>query len=123
MPVARSTSYTSVSTATSTNCSGPEASGPTLISQQPPPRPPFGFVYNALGTRYVVNVGDDAHVYQLYFPGDNGGWQHNDLTKGAGAPGAACDFLAGYVFAGEGTLHVAYIAENSVWELCSRVVP
>jgi hypothetical protein len=84
----------------------------------------FGFTYDALGSQYVIYTSRDNHVHMLYFPGDNGGWQDIDLTYDTGAPQPASHYLAGYVFAAEGAIHVVYSAtDNNIWELRARVVP
>jgi hypothetical protein len=56
---------------------------------------------------YVGAVGDDMHVFELYY--DNG-WHHNDLTKLAGAPPASFPSgLDGYVTSFNHQQHVNYV--------------
>jgi hypothetical protein len=73
---------------------------------------PTGYVFNAQGTQHVNYVGQDQHVYELWW--NPAGWRFNDLTAATGAPLAEVNRNApGYVFAAQGTQHVDYAGTDT----------
>ena len=80
---------------------------------------PAGYMFDGQGTQHAAYYQDpassgDGHIYQLWR--DSGGWRYDDLTAATGAPlanGAVFVSPQGYVFAGQGTQHVIYLAENN----------
>jgi hypothetical protein len=75
-----------------------------------------GYVFNAQGTQHVDYVGNDGHVYELWW--DTSGWHNNDLSVAAkvSSPrpphGGETALIAGYVFDAQGTQHVTYFATD-----------
>jgi hypothetical protein len=78
---------------------------------------PTGYVFDAQGTQHVNYVGQDSHIYELWW--NAAGWHYNDLTTAAGAPIAEINRDAvGYVFPSQGTQHVNYVGtDNHIHEL------
>ena len=80
---------------------------------------PAGYMFDGQGTQHAAYYQNpassgDGHIYQLWR--DSGGWRYDDLTAATGAPlanGAVFVSPQGYVFAGQGTQHVIYLAENN----------
>jgi hypothetical protein len=66
------------------------------------------YVFRQQGTQHVIYAAADRHLHELWW--NRKGWHTNDLSAATGAPAAAPDTLAGYVFDGRGTQHVLYVS-------------
>jgi len=84
---------------------------------------PRGYMFDAQGTQHVNYRSADNHIHELWW--DANGWHHNDLTTAAASNANAIANPRGYMFDGQGTQHVNYIASDGHihelwWASCSR---
>jgi hypothetical protein len=79
-----------------------------------------GYAWERGGTRQVVYIGSDRHIYELG-AGVGGTWKYIDLTQLTAAPLAAGSALAGYAWETGGSRQVVYVGFNRhIYELtCS----
>lgn len=85
----------------------PPAEGPALA----------GYVWVAGGSRQVVYMGSDRHIYELVADG-SGAWTYGDLMRLTGAPLAEGSALAGYAWETGGSKQVVYVgSDRHIYEL------
>ena len=71
-------------------------------------------------TQHIAYLDADGHVQDLYLRPGQPAWSAEDVTASAGAPPAQNFALTSWVSRGDDTQHIAYLDENSVWDLYLR---
>src|SRR6266567_827452 len=78
-----------------------------------------GYAWEAGGTRQVVYIGSDRHIYELAADG-SGTWTYTDLLQLTGTPLVEGSALAGYSWETGGSKQVVYVgSDRHIYELAS----
>ena len=76
-----------------------------------------GYAWESGGTRQVVYIGSDRHIYELAADG-SGTWTYTDLLQLTGTPLAEGSALAGYSWETGGSKQVVYVgSDRHIYEL------